>query len=450
MTEAAKAQDRDLARTVADGGPLARLVLDLWQQTRMDWGFVTDRLAQAFRGHRELAARERRFVAEALFGLVRHARRIDEALRLAGLRPRAAPPDRERLIAYLVLEEGLPPDAAAEAAPGLDWAAAAAVDERIAALEPLAARIALAASWPDFLAERLVADHPIEAEGLARALNQRAPMTVRANLLKGDAAALVAELEAAGLQARRGTWSETAVHVESRTNLFGLAAFKAGKFEAQDEGSQLLAELVAPPPRGLVVDFCAGAGGKTLALAAAMANRGRVLAADVDGRKLKELARRARRAGVTTVQTAELPPGDRAGLPAALARVEGKVDRVLIDAPCTGVGSLRRNPELRFRLTPAELARLPEAQLAICERALGLLAPGGRLIYATCTVLHAENRDVIARLLARHPGLEPVPVKEIWGAARAEPIAGPDGALALVPQRHGTDGFYAAVLRRKR
>jgi 16S rRNA (cytosine967-C5)-methyltransferase len=312
-------------------------------------------------------------------------------------------------------------------------------------------RLALAASMPDFLAARLVADHGGDAEPLARALNQRAPMTIRANLLRGDVDGLAAELTAAGLEVRRGEHAATALHVESRTNLFGLAAFQAGRFEAQDEGSQLIAELVAPPPRGLVVDFCAGAGGKTLAIAAALGNRGRVIAADVDPRKLAELKRRARRAGVTTVQAVELAPAHDAALPAPLARVEGKVDRVLVDAPCTGVGALRRNPEARFRLGETDLARLPAEQLAIVERALGLLAPGGRLIYATCTVLRAENRAVVDAALARHPDLELVPTKEIWGLPRARVLGDPDGAtLEVTPHRHGCDGFFAAVLRRRR
>jgi 16S rRNA (cytosine967-C5)-methyltransferase len=452
MTDADKAQDRELGRVAAGkGAPLGALVLDLWQATRMDWGFVSDRLAGAFRARRALGGRERRFVAETIYGMVRHARRIDEALRLGGLRPKSAPPDHERLVAYLVLEAELGLDEAVRLVPAVDWTAAAAVDQRIAQIADPVKRIALAASLPDFLAAQLHADHGDRAEAIAHALNQRAPMTVRANRLLVEPDALIAELAAAGLSARPGDHAGAAIHVETRTNLFGLEAFKGGRFEAQDEGSQLIAELVAPPPRGLVVDFCAGAGGKTLALAAALENRGRVLACDVDPRKLAELKRRARRATVTTAQAIELGGEPKAPLPAPLVRVEGKADRVLVDAPCTGVGSLRRNPELRFRLSPADLTRLPVQQLEICERALALLAPGGRLIYATCTVLHAENRAVVAALLARHPTLEEVPAKEVWGAERARALGDADGRyLEVTPDRHGTDGFFAAIVRRRR
>jgi 16S rRNA (cytosine967-C5)-methyltransferase len=316
-------------------------------------------------------------------------------------------------------------------------------------------RVARRRSLPDFIAEALVAERGAdEADRLAAALSERAPMTVRANTLKGEAAALIVELAAEGIAARAGEHARAAVVIEGRTNLFGLRAFQEGRFEAQDEGSQLIAELVAPPPGGRVVDYCAGAGGKTLAIAADLANRGRIVACDVDGRKLGELKRRARRAGASNVQAIELPPSPPGTppphLPDALTAMEGRADRVLVDAPCTGVGALRRNPEARWRLMPDDLRRLPELQLAIALRALDLVAVGGRLIYATCTVLRAENQAVVERLMAARPGLELVSPKEIWGAARAVPLCDPSATfLEVLPHRHGTDGFFAAVLRRR-
>ena len=290
--------------TIAEGA-LRRLLLALWQRTRLDWGFVTDRLSTTFRQERWLGSSERRFVAETLYGMVRHVRRLDEALAAGGARA-GQPSDVDRLLAYLVLEGGVAIDEVARARPGIDWRAVAAIDEQVARIRDASRRIALSCSLPDWIAALLVDEHGAEAEPLARALNDRAPMTVRANLLVGDAAALAERLTRDGITTTPGRHCATALHVETRTNLFGLEAFKAGAFEAQDEGSQLLAELVAPPPRSRVVDYCAGAGGKTLALAAAMANRGRIVACDVDERKLGELRRRARRAGATTVQAVGL------------------------------------------------------------------------------------------------------------------------------------------------
>jgi 16S rRNA (cytosine967-C5)-methyltransferase len=211
-----------------------------------------------------------------------------------------------------------------------------------------------------------------------------------------------------------------------------------------------VAELVAPPPRGRAIDYCAGAGGKTLALAALLGGRGRVVACDVDARKLVELRRRARRAGASNVQTIELPGDLAAAAPPALAAIEGGSDRVLVDAPCSGIGALRRNPEARWRLVPADLERMPALQLAIARRALDLVEPGGRLIYATCTLLAAENQSVVERLVSERAGLEIVPIKDVWGSARAAPISDTSGRfLELLPHQHGTDGFFAAVLRRR-
>jgi 16S rRNA (cytosine967-C5)-methyltransferase len=238
--------------------------------------------------------------------------------------------------------------------------------------------------------------------------------------------------------------------VETRTNLFGLDAFQRGLFEAMDEGSQLIAELVAPPPKGMIVDYCAGAGGKSLALAAELENKGRILASDVDMRKLKELRRRAKRAGVGNVQVVELNTEADSALPKPFEKILGKASRVLVDAPCTGVGALRRNPEARWRLSEGDLKQLPEKQLRIASRALELVAPGGRLIYATCTVLKRENQEVVTQLMAGRDDLEIISPREVWGAKRGEGLVDESGQfLFTLPNRHGSDGFFAAVIRRK-
>lgn len=440
--------DKMLASHVVDGGRLRALVLELWQRTRMDWGFVTDRLATTFRKERWIGSHERRFVSETLYGLVRHLRRVDAAL-ARGRKTERAPRDLERLLALLVLERLIEPARAARVAGELDWNAVSGIDDAIAQERKIAPRIALAASLPDWLALRLVAEWGDEAEALALALNQRAPMTVRANLLVGDRDALAAELSRARIATRSGAWCDTALHVESRTNLFGLEAFKRGAMEAQDEGSQLLADLAAASGRGgaasgggrLVVDLCAGAGGKTLAIAARLGNKSRMIATDVDAHKLDELRRRARRARVSSVQTIHLEGGS---WPPALDALRGKADVVLVDAPCSGIGALRRNPEARWRLREADLATFAARQQEILGNARALLAPGGRLVYATCTLLDIENAGVVAATVG--PGLVAVPLAEILGD-RAHAL-GDGAALTVTPHRHGTDGFYAQVMRR--
>jgi 16S rRNA (cytosine967-C5)-methyltransferase len=437
MADADRSSDRKLASVVADGGRLRALVLELWQRTRMDWGFVTDRLAITFRKQTWIGAHERRFVSETLYGLVRNLRRVDLALE-RGRSTKQSPRDLERLIALLVLEGLLEPARAARLEPALDWHAIASVDTAIAAERKPAVRIALAASLPDWLAARLVADWGSDAESLALALNQRAPMTVRANTLVGDRAALAAELEREQLATHAGIWSETALIIDTRTNLFGTKAFARGAFEAQDEGSQLLAELAVPATaKPIVVDYCAGAGGKTLAIAARLANRGRIIATDVDTGKLEELRRRARRAGVSNARA--LAIDDR-----EVDQLRGKADVVLVDAPCSGIGALRRNPESRWRLREDELAGFAARQREIVLAAAKLVAPAGRLVYATCSLLACENADVVTSVIGDE--LQPVALADVLGAERAAALGG--DSLTVTPHRHGTDGFFARVLRR--
>jgi 16S rRNA (cytosine967-C5)-methyltransferase len=415
--------DRALANTVAQGGRLRALVLELWQRTRMDWGFVTDRLAITFRKEKWVGAHERRFVSETLYGLVRNLRRVDLAIE-RGRRTKQAPRDLERLIALLVLDRLIDTDRAKQVIPELDWNAVSGVDAAIASERNAAKRIALAASLPDWLAAKLVGDWRDQAEPLALALNQRAPMTIRANTLVNTRDELARSL--APLATHAGRWIDTALIVDDRTNLFATEPFGRGAFEAQDEGSQLLAELAVPTAaKPLVVDYCAGAGGKTLALAARLNNRGRIVASDVDDGKLEELRRRARRAQVSNTQA--LPIRE-------LDNLRGKADVVLVDAPCSGIGALRRNPEARWRLREDELPGFAKRQREIALAAAELLAPGGRLVYATCSLLRCENEDVVAQLpLARAPASFDVAFDR-------------DGAFTATPHTHGTDGFFAAVL----
>jgi 16S rRNA (cytosine967-C5)-methyltransferase len=420
------------------------LTLELWTTTRIDWGFATDRIAAVFRRERSLGSRERREVAETLYGMIRQARRIDFAL--DGVRVAGAEKELARWVAYRLLAGELDDAAARKELGSIDWAQVRAVDERIARERDPVRRLGLGKSLPDWLARRFLEQYGDEAPALADALNRRAPMAIRANTLKTTREALTARLAADGLEAAPSKLAPSGLVLETRVNAFGLKAFQEGLFEVQDEASQLVAELVAPPPKGLVVDACAGAGGKTLALGALLGNKGRLVALDVDGRKLEELRRRARRAGLSNARAIEVEPES---WPDEAEALRGKADRVLVDAPCSGVGALRRNPEARWRLKEDDLERLPREQLAIARRSMGLVAPGGRLVYATCTILKEENERVVEQLVA--PGWEVVRAAEVWGTERALAVSDATGTyLKTLPHRHDTDGFFGAVLRRKR
>jgi 16S rRNA (cytosine967-C5)-methyltransferase len=307
--------------------------------------------------------------------------------------------------------------------------------------------LAAETSLPRWLAQlwsaQLGAD---ETRRLAAALNERAPLTVRTNTLKCTVDELERTLREEGARVERTRWSPLGLSFASRTNVFALRAFKAGLFEVQDEGSQLIAEACGAQPGQLVVDACAGAGGKTLALAAAMRNKGRLVACDRDARRLGEFQKRARRAGAHNWELRAVPEG--ASGEARIADLRGAADVVLVDAPCSGLGALRRNPDARWRLTPDEVDSFPPRQRDILARYAALVRPGGRLVYATCSINRGENEDVRAAFAAAHPHFAPVEASEMLGAERGASLGAHGHDVQLLPHRHGTDGFYLAAFRR--
>jgi 16S rRNA (cytosine967-C5)-methyltransferase len=284
-----------------------------------------------------------------------------------------------------------------------------------------------------------------------QALAEPAPLDLRVNTLKAKREDVQRTLAAAGHAAELTPFSPWGLRLQGRPALNKEALFTEGLVEVQDEGSQLLALLTDAKRGEMVVDFCAGAGGKTLALGAAMRNTGRLYAFDTSAHRLDALKPRLARSGLSNV------------FPAAIAherderikRLAGKIDRVLVDAPCSGLGTLRRNPDLKWRQSPQALQELQVKQAAILASAARLLKPGGRLVYATCSLLQAEN-EAVAEAFATGPGagFAVVPAAQALQAARAEAVAeltaGPEGQyLRLWPQRHRTDGFFAAVWQKK-
>jgi 16S rRNA (cytosine967-C5)-methyltransferase len=428
------------------GGARA-LALEIAAEARAEWGFASDLIARAFRAHRELSSSDRRLCSETVYGLIRMDRRLgailEELTSVTALAPHAR--DELKLLVYEA-RSGIPVEAlAAEvkrlAREPIDLAGAVGDEAGLSGRRGLE-REAVRLSYPTWMLEMFVEDHGHdEALALAEAMNRRAPLAIRANTARGTREALVGRLADEQVVARPTDLAPAGLICETRMNAFALTAFRDGLFEVMDEGSQLVADLVAPPPGGRVVDACAGAGGKTLAIGAALGGKGRMLALDTDGKTLEEQPRRARRAGLTNVEARPVGEGP--------LEIKGQFDRVLVDAPCSGLGTLRRNPEARWRLTRATVESFPARQVGLLVTYAPLVAVGGRLIYATCTVARAENDLVIERFLAERDDFVPVPVKEIWGRERAEKLG--DGmTLRLSPNRHDTDGFFAAVLRRIR
>lgn len=388
-------------------------------------------VSRYFRAHRNLGQQDRAFVAETVYAVLRRRRSLEAAAQSA------AP--RDLAIAALVRVRGLSGRALEDVVREDEQALVARV--RAARSESFSA--AVRADLPDWLWERLAALHgEEEAMRIAQGLLNPAPLDLRVNLARLGRDEALAQLRAGGVEGQPTPYSPAGIRLAGKPAINRLPLFAQGAIEVQDEGSQVLAYLLAPRRGEMIADYCAGAGGKTLALAMLMRGTGRIYAMDVSARRLAELAPRAARAGVTNVHPLALAgEGD-----ARAKRLAGKLDRVLVDAPCSGFGTLRRNPDLKWRHGESAIAELAAKQGAILAAASRLVKPGGRLVYATCSILQEENEAIADAFAAAHEGFSPLHCGEIMVAQRVALDAGE--RLRLWPHRHGCDGFFAAAYER--
>ena len=401
-----------------------------------------------FRSRRFIGSGDRRAVSDRAWRALRSQRRLGWWLERGG----GAPTPRLLVAGSLALE-GWSASGVAQSYSGGQYGPAPLLQPETAALRSLEGHTldhpdmpaAVRLEVPDWILPALEARFGADLETEMTAALQQAPLDLRVNLLKGTREEALAALAAEGLEAAPTKLSPWGLRIEGRRSVTAGPAFQSGLVEIQDEGSQLVAALVGATGDMRVVDWCAGAGGKTLALAMTMQNRGHLVACDVSGPRLEGAVRRLRRAGVQNSERHQVTPGDKWA-----KRRAGTFDRVLVDAPCTGTGTWRRNPDARLRLRPQDLAELVPKQAAILDAASRLVRVGGRLVYATCSLLAEENEQQIEAFLTRHPTFRVMPVAEAWSLPDAVPgpIAGPGPFLSLTPLRHGTDGFFGAVLER--
>jgi 16S rRNA (cytosine967-C5)-methyltransferase len=299
-------------------------------------------------------------------------------------------------------------------------------------------------NMPKWLFEKLVAQFgEAEALDLADALNVPAPLDLRVNTMKANREDVIAELAQAPIAADATPYAPLGLRVHKKPQLQNLPLFKSGAIEVQDEGSQVLAQILGAKRGEMVVDFCAGAGGKTLALGALMRNTGRLYAFDVSEKRLTKLKPRLARSGLSNVHPVVIAHERDA----KIKRLAGKIDRVLVDAPCSGMGTLRRNPDVKWRQQPQAIGEMQEKQASILDGASRLLRAGGRLVYATCSLLNEENDVIVEQFLANHPDFQLVPMSQVL-AEQKIPLE-MDQYLKMLPHKHQTDGFFAAVLERK-
>ncbi len=388
-------------------------------------------LSAFFRSHPNVGQRDRAFVADGVFALLRRMRST-EAL--------AESTEPRRLaLAIIVREMGRSLrdiEPALNTADGL-WVRA--FKSRMG--NPLPP--AVAHDLPDWLWDRLGTAYGDETRSaLARAWLAPAPFDLRVNPAKTTRDAALAALVGEGFAATATTYSPLGIRIAGRPSLAHHPWLADGRLEVQDEGSQLIGYLVAPRRSDMVVDFCAGAGGKTLLLGALMRSQGRLYAFDVAAKRLAQLTPRLARSGLSNVHPQVLA-SER---DTRVKRLAGKIDRVLVDAPCTGFGTLRRNPDLKWRQPESAVAELAAKQSQILSAAATLVKPGGRLVYATCSVLPQENEDIVAAFLAAQPAFSPGNAAAELARAQIPLDTGP--TLKLMPHLHGCDGFFAAVLER--
>jgi len=393
-------------------------------------------VSRYFREHRALGPRERATLAETAFAVLRQ-KLLFEQLARSGSGP------KERRLAILGFHghHDFLKSALSEAEK--TWLDAC---DRVKPEDLLAPH---RHNLPEWMAQALQAQLGDDFWALAENLQQPAPLDLRVNTQVAKRAEVQKELAQADIAAEPTPYSPWGLRLRGKPALQRTDAFTRGAIEVQDEGSQLLALLVDAHRGEMVVDFCAGAGGKTLALGAAMRNTGRLYAFDVSAHRLDALKPRLARSGLSNVH------------PAAIAherderikRLAGKIDRVLVDAPCSGLGTLRRNPDLKWRQSEKAVAELSAKQAAILDSAARLVKSGGRLVYATCSVLPQENEQIAEAFSLAHPDfvLQPAaPLLAGLKVAQAERLCTADGRfMRLWPHRHGTDGFFAAIWQRK-
>ena len=396
-------------------------------------------VSRYFREHRSLGPRERATLAETVYAVLRKKPRFEQLAR-SGTGP------KERRLAILGFHG--PRDFVKSALSEQEkvWLDACDGVRDDELLEPHRHNL------PEWLATPLKAQLGDGFWPLVDSLSQSAPLDLRVNALKEKRADVLKELGKFAIKAVATPYSPWGLRIEGKPALTKLEAFQRGAIEVQDEGSQLLALLLDAKRGEMVVDFCAGAGGKTLAIGASMRNTGRLYAFDVSNHRLEALKPRLARSGLSNVHPAAIAHerDDR------VKRLAGKIDRVLVDAPCSGLGTLRRNPDLKWRQSLQAVQELTVKQAAILQSAARLVKPGGRLVYATCSVLPEENEAIAEAFAAANPDFVPLEAGELLTALKVEHAerlcsGGEAGAryLRLWPHLHQTDGFFAAIWVKK-
>ncbi|PHQ70627.1 MAG: rRNA cytosine-C5-methylase [Sneathiella sp.] len=429
--------------------PSARLAaaVELLDATAATTAAAEHEVRRFFRTRRYAGSKDRRWVSEFVYRCLRRQGELD--WRLECVDAETAPRMRALLALVLFDDEALDGLAASffGGPHGLSELTDAEVDllGKANTVETDNMPDYAAGNFPEWIAAQLTAQYGEKAAVIMAVYQNRAPVTLRVNLLKTTREAVVELLTKDGIEVTQTTYSPDGLVLTTRHNISRHQVLENGLVELQDEAAQISARLADVSPGQTVVDFCTGAGGKSLAMASVMQNQGQIYAFDINARRMRDMGARKRRASVDIIEPVELKQDDSDV--EIFDRLGGTAQRVFVDAPCSGSGTWRRQPDQKWKLTPARLEELCDLQAGILDKAQQLVAPGGRLIYATCSILDQENQDQVSAFLQRHPGFKMIPVRDLWANVG---LGGKndDDVLRLTPADFGSDGFFTAVLQR--
>ena len=408
-----------------------------------DWG----------RQNRFAGSKDRSAIATKVYGVLRRRGQLDWWLQRAG----GDISNRSRMLVWYRFRRDMPMERIEENFDGTNYAPEKLTEREKRVLIELEGQqimhgcqpIAAKGNIPDWLEDKMTRLYGNQVVEHLAAFNQEAPVDLRVNTLKSSRSAAMKALEGEEITVDPTRFSPLGLRLDKRQPLSGTKSFRDGLVEVQDEGSQLAALLVDAKPGHKVVDFCCGAGGKSLAMAAEMENKGRIIACDVSEARLKRATQRFKRAGVFTVETRTLTSERDKWIKRRAGKLDGGFNRVLVDAPCSGSGTWRRNPDQKWRTTAQDLDELAKLQASILDSSARLVSPGGRLIYVTCSIFEEENEAQVEKFLAENSSFFLHPIHKIWGEKFPSPCPTDADTLRLNPLDHGTDGFFVAVMERK-
>ena len=409
-----------------------------------------------FRSHKYLGSHDRKFIAETTYGTLRHLRKCELMVTstIAKLNETLFEEDKTFFLvaAYLSLQGKMQNVAPENVSSKLKSTQLA---EKMAHVlniftkpvtipsKSAVVRIGIEHSFPDWMVQKLIEQYgESEAENICASLNEQAPITLRVNTLKTTVEQCQAEFNKQGIETTRTVLSPFGLNLAKRINVFSLPIFQDGWFEVQDEGSQLLPFLIDPKPNTKLLDVCAGAGGKTLEFAALMKNRGEIFATDINSYRLEELRKRTKRAGVQNVRVQEIQ-----AIEDLAEQFSNFFDIVFVDAPCSGIGTIRRNPGMKWMVTEQTVNEVSDKQESILCSSAPLVKPGGRMVYATCTLLRQENEDVVEEFIMRYPDFRLVEANGLLEKWHNELITA-GTFFKLFPHINGTDGFFCAIFEK--